>query len=130
MSAERMPQGDTPLLARPLAWITRLVVRFPVPVVAMGVMAAVFALVMTASHLGFRTSRLDLLNPDSGFNRLWTDYINEFGDQDDAVVVVQGGGQSALPPGPQAGYWPMSTPAPAASRQFQVLVGDDLLLDH
>lgn len=46
------------------------------------------------------------------------------------VIVVQGGGQSGgFPLGAQAGYWPMSTPGPPTSRQFQVLGGDDLLSD-
>lgn len=45
------------------------------------------------------------------------------------VVVVQGGGQAGLPPGPQAGYWPMATPGPAMDRQFNVVGGDDILVD-
>ena len=45
------------------------------------------------------------------------------------VVVIQGGSQQALPPGPQAGYWPAPHPGPAANRQFHVVGGDDLLLD-
>jgi predicted RND superfamily exporter protein len=35
-------------------------------------------------------SRLDLINPNSGFNRLWLDYIDEFGDNNEAIVVVEG----------------------------------------
>jgi hypothetical protein len=45
------------------------------------------------------------------------------------VVVIQGGAPQALPPGPQAGYWPAPHPGPAANRQFHVVGGDDLLLD-
>ena len=90
MSAEGMPQTEPSFLARPLAWITRWVVRFPMPVVALAVTGALFALFLTGARLGFRTSRLDLLNPESGYNRLWIEYINEFGDEDDAVVVVEG----------------------------------------
>jgi len=40
--------------------------------------------------MGFRTSRLDLLNPQSSYNQLWLDYIDEFGDADEVVVVVRG----------------------------------------
>jgi len=90
MSAERMPQTEPSLLARPLTWLTRLVIRFPVVVVAAAVAAAVFAVVLSVSRLGFRTSRLDLINPDSSYNQLWIEYINEFGDADDVVVVVEG----------------------------------------
>lgn len=47
------------------------------------------------------------------------------------VVVVQGsGGAQRLPQGPQAGYWPSPMPGPSVDRQFQVVGGDDLLLDE
>ena len=46
------------------------------------------ALMLAGSRLGFRTSRLDLLNPKSSYNQLWLEYIDEFGDADDVVVVV------------------------------------------
>jgi hopanoid biosynthesis associated RND transporter like protein HpnN len=90
MSAERMPQTDPSFLAWPLAWITRQVVRFPTLVLVAGVAAAVLAVFLAVSRLGFKTSRLDLLNPDSSYNQLWIEYINEFGDADDVVVVVEG----------------------------------------
>jgi hypothetical protein len=35
-------------------------------------------------------SRVDLLNPKSDYNKLWIDYIREFGEDDDAVIVVEG----------------------------------------
>jgi hypothetical protein len=98
MSAEGKPQGESSLLARPLAWITRQIVRAPVPVVVVGVAAAVVALIVSASRLGFHTSRLDLLNPESSFNQLWIEYINEFGDADDVVVVVEGEGRQQVVP--------------------------------
>jgi len=98
MSAERTPQTERSLLARPLAWITRLVVRFPVPVLVVSVAAAVFSMALAGSRLGFRTSRLDLLDPDSSYNRLWIEYINEFGDADDVVVVVEGESRQQVVP--------------------------------
>jgi hypothetical protein len=45
------------------------------------------------------------------------------------VVVIQGGGSQGMVPGPQAGYWPMAAPGPAVNRQFQVVGGEDLVLD-
>ena len=56
------------------------------------------ALFLTATRLGFHTSRLDLLNPESDYNRLWIEYINEFGDDDDAVVVVEGDSRDQVVP--------------------------------
>jgi len=44
------------------------------------------------------------------------------------VIVVQGGAPQALPPGAQAGYWPMPAPGMLPpGRSFQVVGGDDLL---
>lgn len=98
MSAEGMPQAEPSLLARPLGWLTRLVLCFPVATLALAVALALFALALSGSRLGFRTSRLDLLNSESGYNRLWIDYIDEFGDEDDVVVVVEGANRELVVP--------------------------------
>ena len=45
------------------------------------------------------------------------------------VVVIQGGAPQALPPGPQAGYWPASAPTAPMQRQFHVVGGDEMLID-
>ena len=34
--------------------------------------------------------RVDLLDPESDYNKLWIDYAQEFGEEDDAVIVVEG----------------------------------------
>jgi hopanoid biosynthesis associated RND transporter like protein HpnN len=98
MSAERMPQAEPSLLSQPLSWLTRLVLRFPVATLALGVAAALVALALSVTRLGFRTSRLDLLNSESSYNRLWIEYINEFGDEDDVVVVVEGANRERVVP--------------------------------
>lgn len=98
MSAERTPQAERSLLSRPLGWITRQVLRAPLPVVVMAVAAASAALALSAGRLGFRTSRLDLLNAECSQNRRWVEYINEFGDEDDVLVVVEGAGREQVVP--------------------------------
>ena len=45
------------------------------------------------------------------------------------VVVIQGGAPQALPPGPQAGYWPAAQPGPTVNREFHVVGGDELMID-
>jgi len=92
MSAERMPQEKPSFLERPLLGLTRLVLRHPVATLVVGVLLAVAATGYSNYRLGFRANRLDLLNPRSPFNRLWLDYIREFGDEDDVVIVVEGAG--------------------------------------
>ena len=92
MAAAAPAHGDpqTSTLARALAAIARLVVRFPVATLALAVGLAAAALVLASTQLGYKSSRLDLLNPHSDYNRLWIEYIDEFGNDDDAVVVVEG----------------------------------------
>lgn len=98
MSAEGKPPAEFSILARPLAWITGLATRFPAAIVALAVTAAIFSIVLSVNRLGFRTSRLDLLNPNCSHNQLWIDYIDEFGDQDDVVVVVEGADRQVVVP--------------------------------
>src|SRR5664279_231996 len=90
MSAERTPQGHNTILARIMRGITRLVVRFPVATLVIALALSAASMYVTVTRLTFHTSRLDLLNPESDYNRLWIEYINEFGDDDDAVIVVEG----------------------------------------
>jgi hopanoid biosynthesis associated RND transporter like protein HpnN len=93
-----MPHEETSFLAKPLGLITRCVVRRPVATLVAAIVLAVASGVVTTSGLGFRTSRLDLLNPGSGYNRLWLQYLREFAAEDDAVVVVEGDGPQQLQP--------------------------------
>jgi hopanoid biosynthesis associated RND transporter like protein HpnN len=59
-------------------------------IVLAAVISAVAAGAWTAQSLGYKVSRVDLLDPKSDYNKLWIDYIREFGEDDDAVVVVEG----------------------------------------
>lgn len=98
MSAERKPHEEPSLLAAPLGYVTAWVVRRPAAVLAAAVLLAVAAIVISIGGLGFHASRLDLINPQCAHNRLWVDYINEFGDQDDVVVLVQGANRDQVIP--------------------------------
>lgn len=98
MSSEAPAHVDRSLLARAMTALTGLVLAYPWATIAVGIGLALVALVLTFTRLGYRTSRLDLLNPESDYNRLWIDYINEFGDEDDAVVVVEGANREQVVP--------------------------------
>ena len=98
MSADRTSAPQPSLLAGPLNLATRITLRYPAATVALAVALMVVSVAYTWQHLSYRTSRLDLLNPESDYNRLWIDYINEFGDEDDAVVVVEGANREHVVP--------------------------------
>lgn len=98
MAAEGTPPTKPSLLARPFYHATRVVLDYPVATVALALALAAVGILLTVNGLGYRTSRLDLLNPESDYNRLWIEYINEFGDADDAVVVVEGAGREEVVP--------------------------------
>jgi hopanoid biosynthesis associated RND transporter like protein HpnN len=98
MSAERMPPDETSFLSRPLGAAAAWVVRFPRATLAIAGALALACAIYSALGLGFRTSRLDLLNPKSSYNQLWLRYVEEFGDDDDAVVVLQGSSPDKLLP--------------------------------
>ncbi|MBC8357244.1 MAG: MMPL family transporter [Planctomycetes bacterium] len=96
MSTDETARQHASLLARPLAVVTRSVTKAPVLVLAVGLVLAVVGVGLAVFLLEFRTSRLDLLNPDSAFNRRWLAYLDEFGDVDDIVVVINGESQQAI----------------------------------
>lgn len=98
MTAEGTPPHPTSLMGRLLGRLTALIVAQPTTTIALALGAAAVALLLTVTTLGYRTSRLDLLDPDSDYNRLWIEYINEFGDEDDVVIVVEGAHRDQVVP--------------------------------
>ena len=85
-----MAADRTSILGRLLVAWTRVCLAAPVAVTVVAVLSAVTAGVYTAGNLGYKVSRLDLLDPKNEYNRLWIEYIAEFGEDDDAVIVVEG----------------------------------------
>lgn len=90
--------GRDAWLGKPLAGVTRWVLAYPRVVLVAAALLTVSSVVLTVNTLGFRSSRLDLLNPASPFNRRWIAYLDEFGDQDDIVVVVKGASAASVVP--------------------------------
>ena len=89
MPAERTPHADDSLLAAPLHALTEWTLRAPATVLVGACALALLCVALTANGLTFKTSRLDLLNPRSEYNQRWLAYLAEFGDSDDACVVVR-----------------------------------------
>ena len=98
MPWQRMPQADPSWMSRPLEQLTRAVVRFPVFTLLLAGAALSAAAWLTVTKLGFRTSRAELLNPASDYNRRWLEYTKEFGDKEDVVVVVEGDDRDRIVP--------------------------------
>lgn len=89
MNLERGPQLSESPLAAPLERLTRACLAAPGKVVIGAVVLALIAVLATASGLAMKTSRLDLLSPRSEYNQRWLAYLAEFGDRDDAIVLVR-----------------------------------------
>lgn len=87
---------QTPWTSRPLIRITQLAVTWPWQILFICTLFALGAVWLTCTRLEMRTSRLDLLNPDSDYNRRWIEYLNEFDHQDDLIVVVHGDDQASV----------------------------------
>ena len=86
------------LLGQALVAWTRVCLRQPFAVFALAVLSAVGSGFWTAQHLGYKVSRADLVDPKSEYHKLWIDYIHEFGEDDDAVVVVEGDSRERVIP--------------------------------
>ena len=98
MSADGKPQAEITLLGQPMRLVTDLIVRFPLTVIIASALLAAGSLTMAHLSLGFRTSRSDLLNPNSDYNRCWQQYVSEFGEDEDVIVVVHSDDPKKIPP--------------------------------
>ena len=90
MVQSHVPTTKTSIFAKPLWSLTLLCCRFPTAVLVTAILIAIAGLYWSYEHLGLKMSRLDLINPNSSFNQLWLEYIEEFGDDNEAIVVVEG----------------------------------------
>ncbi|HTN76137.1 MAG TPA: MMPL family transporter, partial [Pirellulaceae bacterium] len=95
MTAEGTPH-ESSIFTKPLVWLTARILAAPRTTVLVGIAVALVAVMVAALGLGFRTSRLDLLNPSSEWNQRWLAYLQEFGQEDDAVLVVDGTDPAAV----------------------------------
>lgn len=115
MTSERKPQANSvpfpadsgspqstvhepSALSGPLVCLARFCVARPVSVLALGLILSFAGIYYAYHHLGFKTSRVDLINPKSPFNQLWLEYLEEFGDHDEMIVVVEGKNSTEVVP--------------------------------
>lgn len=95
---ERPPldEGARGLVPMALSALVARVARHPAPTLWMVALVTLFALGISLRFLSFRTDRADLISPTEEFHQRWLDYINEFGDQSEIVVVVEGPHESVV----------------------------------
>jgi hopanoid biosynthesis associated RND transporter like protein HpnN len=98
MPSERTPPAERSAIAKPLEWLTTVVVQFPKLTLLLAGAGVAFSLWLTMTQLGFRTSRSELLDPQSDYSRRWLEYTKEFGEKEDVVVVVEGDNQRQITP--------------------------------
>ncbi len=86
MAPQQTDQLDP--LSRFLSWLTFTAASRPKPTLAAAFVITCVAVGLAATRLEFRTSRLDLLSATAGYNQRWLAYLDKFGREDDAVVIV------------------------------------------
>ena len=75
---------------RLLAALVGTVCRFPRTVLALAFVLCGLSLYTACTRLEYHTSRSDLISPHKESQQRWRQYLAEFGDDDDMVVVVRG----------------------------------------
>jgi hopanoid biosynthesis associated RND transporter like protein HpnN len=78
------------IVSRLIVAVVGLAGRFPRTTLAVTLALCGLSLYACANYLTFRTQRDDLVSPKKDYQERWQQYVNEFGDDDDMVVVVQG----------------------------------------
>jgi hopanoid biosynthesis associated RND transporter like protein HpnN len=86
------------VLGRLLKGLVRLAIWRPKLTVALGMLGIAASLYLCSTRLVYHTSRAALLDQREAYHQRWKRYVEEFGEQEDVVVVVQGESRDALIP--------------------------------
>src|SRR3954452_9412574 len=84
------PEGEAGLIPRLLAAVAHLGYRFPWLVLGGTALSCGLCLWYTFGHLTYENQRNDLHGKEKAYYQRWQQYVKEFGDDDDMVVVVRG----------------------------------------
>jgi hopanoid biosynthesis associated RND transporter like protein HpnN len=90
MVSEQISAHEHSLVRRLLLGLVSLVCRHPGWVLFVSLALAGASLGAAATRLQYKTQRNDLISPHKEHQQRWRDYLAEFGDDDDIVVVVKG----------------------------------------
>jgi hopanoid biosynthesis associated RND transporter like protein HpnN len=89
MRSEPEREEDT-IVSRLIVGLVRLVCRFPRSTLVLALLLCGLSVYASLHYLTFRTQRDDLVSPKKDYQERWRQYVEEFGDDDDMVVVVRG----------------------------------------
>lgn len=81
---------ESSVLARAIEWLVERVCRRSAMTLAVCAFVAVVSVAAYVTKIEYRTQRTDLESPDKDYLKRWREYVTEFGDEDDMVVVVRG----------------------------------------
>ena len=82
--------AHTALIPRLLIRLVAAVCQVPRTILAISTVLAIVSVYAFYTQLEYRTQRSDLMNPHKDYQQRWRQYLAEFGDDDDMVVVVEG----------------------------------------
>jgi hopanoid biosynthesis associated RND transporter like protein HpnN len=96
MRTEPEPAAEETLLSKLIVGIVAGVCRVPKLALACALVLCAVSLYASTRHMAFQTQRDDLVSPKKDYLERWREYVAEFGDDDDMVVVVQGSERTAI----------------------------------
>jgi hypothetical protein len=96
MNADSVQRREATLVRRALVGLVTVVCRRPRLVLLLALVLSGLSLHAFCTRLEYRTQRTDLVNPDKDYQRRWQQYLAEFGNDDDMVVVVQGSDRARM----------------------------------
>ena len=89
LQAETAPEHVSGV-ARGLRAVTHLAANFPLSILLLTSIVCALCSVYASNHLGFKTKRADLINPQAAYHQRWMAFTKDFGEMADMVVVVEG----------------------------------------
>jgi hopanoid biosynthesis associated RND transporter like protein HpnN len=90
MVPEPMSPHERSVTCRLLSGLVSVVCRYPITVLLLSLAVAGASVWAAATRLQYKTQRDDLVSPKKEYQQRWRAYLNEFGDDEDIVVVVKG----------------------------------------
>jgi len=90
MHAEQVHGHAASLVHRQMIRLVSAAIQFPKLVLGIALSCCALSVYGFSTFLEYRTERTDLLNPQKDYLQRWRKYLEEFGDDDDIVVLVKG----------------------------------------